>query len=51
MKKSLVGRIKSGVEALERVGALLLPAFNLFAGLWGLASLFYSPIELAGRLL
>ena len=44
-------RASRGVEALGGIEALLLPASDLFAKLWGLASLFYSPIELAGRLL
>ena len=44
VKKSLVGEIKGRVgalgrvKALERIGALLLLAFDFFVRLWGLAS-------------
>ena len=51
VKKSLVEGIRSGVGTLKRVEALLLPASNLFAGLEEPASLFCSPMRLAGGLL
>ena len=52
-----MGRTKSGlgvsgkVEASEEVGASLLLASDLFAGLWGLASSSCSSVRSAGGLL
>ena len=43
--------IKDGIRALKKVEALLLLAFDLFAGLWGLASLSCSSMGPAKRLL
>ena len=43
--------IKDGVGASGGVGASSLPASDLLAVLWGLASSFCSPVGLAGGLL
>ena len=40
-----------GVRASKRVRVLTLPTSDLFAGPWGLASLSYSLVGSAGRLL
>ena len=46
MKKFSIVDEKGGVEISGRVGALLLLAFDLSAGPWGLASLSYSLVRL-----
>ena len=48
--KSRVGA-SGGIGVSGEVKTLLLPASNLFAGLWGPASSFYSPVGLARELL
>ena len=51
VKKSLVGGTRGRVGASRGVEALLLPASDLFAEPWRLASSFCSPMGLAKRLL
>ena len=51
MKKSFVRGIRDGIKALGGVEALLLRAFDLFAGPWGPANSSYSPVRSAKRLL
>ena len=51
VKKSSVGGTRGGVGASRGVEALSLPAFNLPAGPWGLASSSCSPMGSAGGLL
>ena len=51
MKKFLMGEIKIGVKTTWKGGVLSLPASDLLTGLYWLASLFCSLVELAERLL
>ena len=51
VKRLLIGGTKSRIGASGRVGALLLPVSDLFAGLWGLANSSCSLMGLARRLL
>ena len=51
VKKSLVGGTRGEIRASGGVKALSLPASDLSAGLWGLASSFCSPVGSARGLL